>query len=733
MRSSSVWEVALLAAPVVLLPIAVITQNSLFAVAFVLSIQLLAGVVLSRRFVGDVGVLNSLGMGLGLGTSVAAILGVVGLQLGTGSVAWPMALLLVILLWFAWVDSKRIVRPTLFISTPPSRTGATLALTVGGILSLLAFRINVSNYPLNWRGEFGGYHPDMPFFEALATSIARFGPFDSIFLPGSEVRYHWLVYGWAGQLSEVTGAEPFVVLTRVLPLVTLLASLFIVVSWASRASKNAWVPTLAVLLFVTAGYLGSTNGGVMNFDSPSQSMAVVWLLAFCVIVLKQFEFATSPGRGAKFVRLALVGMLAFSLTGGKVSAAVPALGGVCALAAVGLVRRTPWAKDAMLMAIVSLGASAGAYLFFLSGSSGSGGLTVGGLIDKSSSQLGLNPIEGNLGIILGTLILCLAICIRWIGLAWLIGDRETRWQPMTILGAGVGGSALIGVLLFNSFNEIWFANAASGVLAVLAAVGCGRAVDYVTRVTSRSTLRVITLSALAALVVVGLVWGLWLTGASGGLPWVSTLRWAGPIVGFAAALALAVAMAKRPVVGRRIAAVLACTIVILTFAVIPGRFLGVGTGQVGQTPGLRPDLFSFGEIPLVKNRDQILISDIPSGFLDAGSWIRSNADRNDILATNLTFGPLIPALARIRTYVSGMQYAAPYGRPELAAELLLHENQSWDFIDTPSASTLAPLCDAGVTWVWVYLPSAKVRDWEPFATTEFANEETMILNTNCSS
>jgi hypothetical protein len=80
-----------------------------------------------------------------------------------------------------------------------------------------------------------------------------------------------------------------------------------------------------------------------------------------------------------------------------------------------------------------------------------------------------------------------------------------------------------------------------------------------------------------------------------------------------------------------------------------------------------------------------------------------------------------------------MQYAAPYGRPELAAELLLHENQSWDFIDTPSASTLAPLCDAGVTWVWVYLPSAKVRDWEPFATTEFANEETMILNTNCSS
>ena len=45
-------------------------------------------------------------------------------------------------------------------------------------------------------------HPDMPFFQALSTSLARLGPLDSAFMSGAQVRYHWLTYAWVGQVTE---------------------------------------------------------------------------------------------------------------------------------------------------------------------------------------------------------------------------------------------------------------------------------------------------------------------------------------------------------------------------------------------------------------------------------------------------------------------------------------------------------------------------------------------------
>jgi hypothetical protein len=74
-----------------------------------------------------------------------------------------------------------------------------------------------------------------------------------------------------------------------------------------------------------------------------------------------------------------------------------------------------------------------------------------------------------------------------------------------------------------------------------------------------------------------------------------------------------------------------------------------------------------------------------------------------------------------------MQYQGPYGRPPDTQVLLKRENEMWDFIDSPSASTAQPLCDAGVEWLWVDPSNTEVRDWAPYATVAFANDDAIIL------
>ena len=165
------------------------------------------------------------------------------------------------------------------------------------------------NYPLSWVGEWSGYHTDIAFFEALATSLARLGPFESIFIPGGEIRYHWLAYAWAGQVSEAAGAEPFVVMTRVLPLAVAAAGVLLAAAWARRLSTVGWVPTAAVSLLVIGGHLGVLYGGVLPQDSPSQAMSAVWLLALSIAVVTLLDSRIAAWRWAL---PAVVAALAFT-------------------------------------------------------------------------------------------------------------------------------------------------------------------------------------------------------------------------------------------------------------------------------------------------------------------------------------------------------------------------------------------------------------------------------------
>ncbi len=691
-------------------------------IVIVLSVQAFGGAVTWWRLDRRAGAVLVLGMGLALGTALAVLGGLLVQIAGLGSWGWvlPAVAAAFAVAWSRWRTSAS--RPG---SDRDGLDRSTLwALGVAAVLGLGTLAYNLLNYPLTWAGAVSSYHPDMPFFEALATSIARLGPFDSVFLPGAEIRYHWLTYGWAGQVSEAAGAEPFVVLTRALPLLVLVSATFLIVAWARRLSPVGWVPSLAAALLLIGGYVGATYGGVLSHDSPSQSLSVVWLIALTIAFLSLLEAAPT---GTRAGLLSIVAVLGFSAMGGKVSSGVPALAGVALVALVALARREPWRWWALSAAAATWAAGLLAFVLLIAGSAGGGGLVLGSLVDKSSSQQGLNPMEGAIGVLAGTAILLVAITARWAGLVWLGLDARHRWAPATVFGFGLAITGLLAVAVFNSFNEIWFSAAASGPLAAVTAWGAGEAATRLAPDDRHRRDRLALIAVVLAAFAYAVVWGLWATGASGGNVWVSTLRWMGPIAAVLIAGAAGWVVAARAGQGRQPMSVLAGLALVLVFVSVPGRLLGVGTDQVGaQQNGLRNEWFSVGREQVI-GLDPAVLSEWTSGQMDAAAWLRENADRTDLLGTNLTFGPFVPAVTGLPTYVSGLLYQSAYGRPSITPQLLAHEADSWAFIDEPSVATVAPLCSADVRWIWVDPSRTETREWVPYATVAFSNADAIIL------
>ena len=567
----------------------------------------------------------------------------------------------------------------------------------------------------------GRYHPDMLFFESLSTALSRLGPLDSIYTPDGVVRYHWLVYAWSGQVTSAADAAPFVVLTRVLPFVAVVGCALIAIAWARRMSYVVWVPALAVVLLVMGGYVGATYGAIFNFDSPSQSLTTLWLvaLAFAVILLMRGDAVRAAPA------CAAIGLLSFGLAGGKISSGAIAVGGVGWVALVGLVRREPWARRALAAAIVTVIAFGLGYVLVVAGSADPGGLRLGSLLNRASSVQGLNPLAGGVGIVLGTLVLVLAISVRWAGVGWFLSDRRTRWEPSTILATGLGLGAIATVLLVSGgMNDTWFALAASAPLAVMSAAGAGEAILFLDPARWRPLLWAAAAAALLAIA----VFALWTTGASGGTAWVGTARWAGPLVGVVGAVVAGWLLTRA--FGPPEALLrgwFAGTVIVLVLLSAPARALGVGTDQVGVQPGLGAETFTPFEA-FTEARDTVAIREWSDQHQAAARWLRDRTTGSELIATNVTFSPLVPALTGMQTLASAILYQAPYGRPDAVAPLLEREAQSWAFIDDPSAATAAPMCAAGVTWLWVDPTRTAVRDWQPYATVELANEAVVILS-----
>ena len=661
--------------------------------------------------------LELLGMGIAIGTALAALAGLITSTAGWGP--WGSLVPTAAAITFAYPKRKNHAPPTLGDRWQISAFLATVA------VGLLVFLYALRSYPLKWTGSWTGYHPDMAFFEALANSLARFGAFESPFMPGATVRYHWLSYAWTGQLSVMSDAEPFVGITRVLPIVALLASAAIVVAWTQRLSGRRWTPFLAGALLTMSGFVGAVFGGVLTLDSPSQAVSVVWLLGFTLAAVHALECTRSPGA------LALMAMFGIAITLGKVSAAAPGLAAVLLAAAVLTARKSLSPSRAFVIAAVATASIGLTFITFLAGSTGGGGLTLGSLIDRASSQQGLNPLDGPRGVLLGTAILILAVVPRWAGTVQLIIDKSWRWRAETWISIGLAGSSIAALILFNSFNEIWFSASVSGPLAVTSAVGAGIAVDALQTRGKPATVRLISAAAAGAGILFLLVWWAWSSGASGGNFFISTQRWMGPVIAWVGAILFGIAVAVSARKARQPTAIIAGTVLVLVFVAVPGRLLGVGSSQIGVLEnGIRNEWFDITKENRIETIDQTNVITWTSEKMEAAATLREIAHPQDLIATNLTLGPFVAGVTHLPTYVSAIVYQNDYAPAWVSVELLTRERAVWDFIEDPDQSTSGVICETGIRWLWIDKGRTDQRSWEPLATIVEENAEVVITRVN---
>jgi hypothetical protein len=638
----------------------------------------------------SVPVLEAVGMGLGLGTAGAMLFGLF---------SWWWLMVVVVTAAWLIVSFRRRVAPLAPLTRPDLA-----ALAVGLVPGIGALALALRNYPLSWVGAWAGYHGDMPFFEALAASVARLGPGASIFMDGASLKYHSLVYGWAGQLTLSVDAQPFVVLTRLLPLIGLIGATALTAAWARQLTRARWAPALAVGLVITGGFVGATYGSVLNMDSPSQTMGTVWLLTLSMCSLQGLL------RGNLFAHALAIATLSIALAGGKISTAAIAAAGLAVVLVVALIRREAWRWRALAITAIAGLAMIVTFLLLLAGSANSGGLGLFTLLDRASSLQGLNPIVTPRGIAAGIALLILATLPRWAGLAWLVGDRLTRWQPETTYGVGLalGGIGAL-VVLSGGFNDLWFAVAASAPLAVLSSIGVAAVVAWL----GPSAQNRVIAAAIGGLLSCIVVAAIWTTGSTGvlGNGW----RWTGPVLGvfFAAAVGLALARGSLTPYLRSAAGLM---IIALVTSALPARIVyAIAEPLARPSEGTRSAVVFSPQDEFVVTLDpdrELVWTDTQSA---AGTWLRDNAEPDDLIATNLTLGALVPALTRLTTYVSDIHMQASYGRIGDLAEVQERERETWAFIDSPSPQTVSPLCRAGVQWLWIDPDRTVRRDWSPQA------------------
>jgi len=707
------WCLALFVTSTLLLILTHVDARSSFLLVFFITLQAWAGGYAWRALMPkSLSLVETVGAGLALGSAAAALAAALAGWLPLNPELRPWAWLaipaLAVILWFIRRARGMNLRPL-----KPTSFGVQLGIGVGLLLGLVTWFVNVRNYPLTWLGDVTTYHPDMLFFQAISTSTVSFGAHDSILMAGADLRYHWFVYGWAGQLTASADALPFVVLTRLLPIVAIVSLVLLASAWAGRLSRIRWVPAMAAILVVAGGYVGASYGTILNADSPSQALSMTWLVALSMSFLAYLRHPKAWGLAA--VTIALVAACA----GGKISAAVVAVAGMGLVLIVSVIRREAWWRPALLVFAGSVVGLVVVYLLFLNGSAEQGGLRVFNLVDKASTVQGLNPLNSTLGIIAGTVILLLAIVARWAGLAWLIASPRSRYSPSTVYGTGLAAIGFLTILLVSGgLNDTWFALASSVPLAVLSAVGVGRAISTIQG--RRVLVPLVTAATIMTIVVVAL-WASDIT--------MFSLRWVGPVVALLGSIGIALIASRSPkLIGGFGVRVFAITLTLLVLLACAGRLPGIASNNIavsggsgGGTAGLSPFL------AFVESQDQELIMAINSDQVRAGSFLNEHASSMDLVATNVTFSPIVSSLSSLRTYVSGIKYQAPYGLPESIPVLLQRERESLDFITSPSTITLAPLCSAGVDWLWVdprRVTSGAITD---FASTEFSSESAVIL------
>jgi len=703
--------------------------QTVFLLISILLIQIVTGAVIWAllRHGSRVSPLELLGMGFVIGSLSSLLSNQVLIRTPMSGLAWLLPS--VFLVFALFVFRRRLRFAT--IASPERREiiGMSLSVLLGFIFllpSVLAIRIE-GGFP------YGRYAGDLIFFENLAQGLSRFGPTDNILLANEAVRYHWFVYAWQGALSNAAGAEPFIVLTRALPLVLLLAVASLAVAWAASLSTVKWVPALAGLLVTVGGFVGAQQGVVLNFDSPSNAYASALLLAFAIGLVPLLHMQ-SP---SFWPSLLVLTVIAGSTVGSKASHAAVLAAGLVLLSIVALRydRRTQF--RIWLITLTSGVAMAVVYWWTILGLvPGNNQLSLGDAGIRASTFQGLDPFPTTLGTWLGTAVLILAILPRWMGIGWLVWNPVTRYEPTTVLGVGIGIGGLFAVTVTSSggTNEVWFAVAATSVIGVLSAVGIGSALRGVTL---RELVPAIVFAGITT-VAVFVAYALAVTSGA-------SVLWRGPVLAWIlAGLFGGVIAAFRTF--RQVSATnwFAWTTLILLLVGIGARAGGTSLWQF-LAPPIQASLAT--EITLKNDRDVTLVANTwpvsASEFLNplqwnvayqpAAEWLAANAEPSDVIGTTNPYSEaVLSATTGLRMYVAGIPYVNGYTNQQGFTAFERRLSNIERLVSQPSEETVEELRNEQVRFLWIDTLTTPTQGVADLGRVVYADDAVMIVDLNAS-
>lgn len=579
-----------------------------------------------------------------------------------------------------------------------------LALTTG-VLPIAALWLQ---HPLSWRG-LRSYNGDIEFHEALAASVSLLGPNEHILNLGGSVRYHWLAHGWIGAMTEWSSAEPFEVLTRVVPLVTLVGSGALAWSWARSVSNRLLAGPLAIVALVGAGEVGrlGTAGDHLSTLSPSQGLTTSWLLLAAITVSLILRAQVAPSLGA-----VLLAFLAFGLMGGKVNHAAVLGGGIAASIVLPRAGSIVKRQARALVAGASLLGAIGGYFTFISGGDG-GDFRVAMLSAVSVSDFAALPTA--LGLALGLISLVATLVVRWspsIGLRVGSSLPESRFLV---------GAVLAGVLVSLSTtqaggSQAFFTLSASAVLAPFVGVGISNLLSAGLPIPRRHVYSATLLGSAAAASALAVL-ALDATEVFGDLGYLGeNLPWMAPILFCVIAAASWAALSTL----RRWPALLA---------------LALFSASVASLQGAH----AYGAVIAVAASDASVERGWSTEHVAAGNWLRNAASPDEIVATNRLCKAtnetppacnsksfLVAATSRRQVLIEGAQYSASVDG-QVTKSAVDRMALASRFARTPNRDDLESLWDLGVQWFWVDLTVGGAAVWDGFGTVEFENGAARIV------
>jgi len=680
-----------------------------------------------------------LGVGLALGTVIATLCAQALLPLKIGVQGFQLPGLLTLIIW-AIPSTRRLLINVLSASQPRGSLNTLLA--YGALLSTLTLLPFFRQNPEFENGTIQ-YPLDIPYFEALSQSVTVWGNTDSIVAAGRPLRYHWFVYAWSGWETQISQAEPFLVLTRVLPLLSTFGIILLTIALVQMLSHR----TLPAAIALTIGFFGTAIAGHGNYGSeiipisPSQFMTTVWLMAASVVFLRFIKAETDW-----IFSLASFALLCIGCAGGKITTS-PVLGGAIFSVFIMLIIREVNRARALVALITYLMTTISVYLLIVSDLNGlfitqmGDGAHLGANLGRGLGVLvSLSPLEilndsPEIPWVLVGIAGIISLTAKASGIVLAIRSPR-KLNPEVLFASG----ALLTGVIFSTFiyqsgsSHLYFV--LSGLILVTPVAAVALFESYEAEANRNQGVKLI----LFLVGVFGACFYYFARWEFFGFKIESFLRvqdltfwvWA-PVVTFFFVFLVSSSIAigvyrKNPKLKVRHNIAFFCVILMTS--------LSTSTGVV----------WSLGE-PL---RTRIgTVVDEPIGYSSsygwtpahvvALSWLKRKTTVSDVFATNrfcrinehpplCDSGSLVvSALTGKRVLIEGYSWYST-GYSQKPSWLLERIEASLEFAENPTDSAWRYLREHGVTWFIIDKEFPRAKTWEPYGVIEFENSHILLIH-----